>query len=162
MKHLITGVLAASALSLAAGEIDLSGSWTLSGANEKGEAITCPIAVPGGVHSALLAAGLMEDSYFGRNELKTQWVGLQDWTLTRTFDADAKLLAGKRVVLRLEDVDTFATIWINGKEVGRTGNRFLRYEFDVKPFLKEGKNEIAFETRHGMSGSWKCALYLER
>ena len=142
MKHLITGVLAASALSLAAGEIDLSGSWTLSGANEKGEAITCPIAVPGGVHSALLAAGLMEDSYFGRNELKTQWVGLQDWTLTRTFDADAKLLAGKRVVLRLEDVDTFATIWINGKEVGKTGNRFLRYEFDVKPFLKEGKNEI--------------------
>ena len=123
-----------------AATISLAGTWSASTVG--GKSCDCPYEVPGGIHSALLKAGLMEDSYFGRNELKTQWVGRQDWTVSRTFDLDAEFLAQKRIVLRLEDVDTFATIFVNGEKVGETANRFERYEFDVKPLLKAGRNEI--------------------
>ena len=123
-------------------EIDLHGTWRLSGSDEKGGAIECPIAVPGGVHSALLRAGLMVDPFYGRNELKTQWVGRKDWTISRTFEVGDDILAKKAVVLRLDNVDTFATISVNGNELGKTDNRFRRWEFDVKLFLKKGANEI--------------------
>ena len=54
----------------------------------------------------------------------------------------ASMLKAKSVVLRLEDVDTFCTIELNGEEVGKTDNRFRRWEFDVKKFLKPGDNRI--------------------
>ena len=130
------------AISANAVEIDLHGTWRLSGTDEKGGAIECPIAVPGGVHSALLKAGLMADPFYGRNELKTQWVGRKDWTISRSFEVGDDILMKKAVVLRLDNVDTFATISVNGYELGKTDNRFRRWEFDVKPYLKKGTNEI--------------------
>ena len=123
-------------------EIDLAGVWRLAGTDDRGVAVDCPITVPGGVHSALLEAGRIPDPYFGRNELKTQWVGRQEWTVSRTFEVGAGLLEKKAVVLRLEDVDTFATIYLNGHELGSTDNRFRRWEFDVKPYLRKGRNEL--------------------
>ena len=77
------------------------------------------------------------------------------------FDVDA----GKDEIANVYwQNDYFGRIFVNGKlahdalngpEPGK--------KWGVRPVrLKEGKNEIAFETRHGMSGSWKCALYLKR
>ena len=43
--------------------IDLSGAWTLTSA--EGD-VTAPITLPGDVHSALRAAGLIPDPYAGR------------------------------------------------------------------------------------------------
>ena len=123
-----------------AGEIDLAGTWRLECADDP--SVTCPIAVPGGVHTALLKAGAMPDPFWGRNELKVQDWGRKTWVVSRTFDADAGTLAKKAIVLRLEDVDTFATIYLNGRELGKTDNRYRRWEFDVKPYLKEGANEL--------------------
>ena len=134
--------MAGMALTGRAVELDLAGEWTLSGSNEVGAAISCPIAVPGDVHSALFKAKLMPDPFWGCNETNVQWVGRHDWTIERTFDVSAELLAHKKIVLRLEDCDTFATIWTNGKEVGRTHDRFLRWDFDVGNVLKPGRNEI--------------------
>ena len=136
--------LAVALLSLVglAEELDLAGEWKLAGTDPRGGAVECPIAVPGGVHSALLAAGIIPDVYFGRNEEKTLWVARRDWTISLTFEVDEKLLAHKEVVLRLEDCDTICTVMVNGKEAGQTTDRFQRYTFDVKPYLKPGTNVI--------------------
>ena len=123
-------------------EIDLAGMWRLTGSDEKGAAIACPIAVPGDVQSALFKEGLMLDPYFGRNETKCTWVGRRDWTVERTVEASAEFLAHSRVILRLEDCDTFCTVFVNGQKAGETEDRFVRWDFDVKPFLKPGKNVI--------------------
>ena len=131
-----------SAVSATAFELDLAGEWRLSGMNGSGAAIECPIAVPGGVHHALYKAGLISDPYFGANETNVLWVGRRDWTVSRTFEVDAFALNAKSAILRLDDVDTFATILVNGKAVGETSNRFRRWEFDVKPYLKAGRNTI--------------------
>ena len=121
-------------------EISLSGEWRLVCATNAG--IACRMDVPGDVHSALLAAGLMKNPYWGRNELDTQWVGRSDWTLSRRFAVGPETLARREVVLRLEDCDTFATVKVNGVVAGKTSDRFQRYDFDVKPLLREGENEI--------------------
>ena len=64
----------------------------------------------------------------------------QDQTITRTLEVSAEDLSCEAVYLRLEDVDTFCDVSINGHFVGSTANRFRRYEWDVKPYLKEGSN----------------------
>lgn len=145
----VVGLMAMAALAAVAdvvsakGRTSLAGTWSLVEASPSATAAAVPIAVPGDVHSALFAAGRIPDPYWGRNELLTQDVGRRDWRVERSFNVDAATLGAKSVVLRLEDVDTFCTIYVNGSEVGRTDNRFRRWEFDVKRFLKPGANRIA-------------------
>ena len=134
-------------------EIDLAGVWRLAGTNESGRAIACPIAVPGDVHSALFAADLMADPFWGCNETNAQWVGFHDWAVSRDFTVGEGFRSRRKVILRLEDCDTFADILVNGVKVGSTCDRFLRWDFDVKPYLRAGTNTIrgvfASATRRG-------------
>ncbi|MBP5505730.1 MAG: glycoside hydrolase family 2 protein [Bacteroidales bacterium] len=143
MKRIIT-VAAALVLSLSAfaGELlNLSGEWRLDIAG-KDAPRNLAVTVPGDVHSALLEAGLIKDPYYAFNELDNLWVGREDWVLSKTFVLDASFLAHEAVYLRAEDVDTFCDISINGHKVGSTTNRFRRWEWDVKPYLKAGENVI--------------------
>ncbi|MHC4883922.1 MAG: beta-mannosidase [Planctomycetota bacterium] len=119
--------------------LDLAGRWTLL---QGGEAEAIPATVPGDNLSALYKAKKIADPYRGKNELDLQWIGRVGWTYARTFKVSAALLAEDSVVLTAENLDTFATIRINGKTVGKTENAFRRYRFEVKPALKAGENEI--------------------
>jgi len=129
-------------LVFAAAQIDLAGEWGLSGTNDAGDVIECAATVPGDVHSALLGAKLIPDPFWGCNETNVQWVGKSGWTLTRAFDVPAEFLAHDEIVMRAEDVDCFAEIFVNGHRVGATNDRFIRWQFDVKPFLRTGKNVL--------------------
>ncbi|MBR1837495.1 MAG: glycoside hydrolase family 2 protein [Kiritimatiellae bacterium] len=122
--------------------LDLAGEWRLSGEGADGKPLECAAAVPGDVHSALFAAGLVEDPFCGRNEERVQWVGRRRWTFSREFDVAAEFLAGPAVVLRLEDCDTFAEVFVNGVMIGETRNRFRRWDFDARRALRPGRNEI--------------------
>ena len=141
MKRILFSFIAAVVSSVAlSAELDLAGTWKLVKADDA--KVSCPIAVPGGVHTALLKAGLMKDAFWGQNEKDMQWVGKSDWNISREFEVSKDFLAKKEIVLRLEDCDCFCTVFVNGQKVGETTDRFQRYTFDVKPFLKEGKNTI--------------------
>lgn len=144
--------IAVAACGVRAAELDLAGTWTLTRPDKPD--FSCPVVVPGGVHQALLDAKQISDPYVGLNEKDVQWVGMKDWTFSRAFDLDADFLRARIVTLRMEDVDCFATVRINGQEVGRTENRFRRWDFDVRPLLKAGRNsiEVAFESTARRSG----------
>jgi beta-mannosidase len=122
--------------------LDLAGQWQLDGTDEQGVALSCAATVPGDVHSALFAAGLMPDPFWGRNERDVQWVAQHDWTFSREFDVPEDFLAHASVILRLEDCDTFATVFVNDVEVGETRDRFMRWDFDVRDVLRPGRNKI--------------------
>ena len=87
---------------LAAATLSLAGEWTLSGEGPDGRAVACGIRVPGDVHSALCAAGVIPDTFVGTNELAAAWVNRRGWTLSRTFSVDEKTLNARSVILRLE------------------------------------------------------------
>ena len=56
-------------------------------------------------------------------------------TMSRSLEVTGEMIQAKAVFLRAEDVDTFCNLSINGHYVGIAGNRFRRWEWDVKPFL---------------------------
>ena len=124
----------------AADIVDLAGTWRLAPVTNLSDA--CAVEVPGDVHTALFAAGRIPDPYWGCNETNVQWVAQADWVFARAFDVSPAFAARKRVVLEVEDADTFADIYLNGVKVGETANRFARWTFDVKGALKAGRNEI--------------------
>lgn len=136
------GFAAAWSFCSVASVVDLGGTWRLEGLDGSNHPIGCAATVPGCVHSALIEAKLLPDPYWADNEKRVQWVGRHDWTLSRTFEVSESLLAQADVTLFLEDVDTFCTLFINGREIGRTDNRFRRWRFPVKEFLRLGVNEI--------------------
>lgn len=169
MKNMISAALAA-ALSVcfcpafakdASMVFDLRGVWELSdAAGRKVDAI--PAAVPGDVHSALLESGVIQDTYVGTNELDALWVGREDWILRRRFSLDGKFLAYRSILLRAEDVDTFCDISINGHKLPPCTNRFRRWEWEVKPFLREGENIIEGYFHSAEIESEKRAAALDR
>ena len=94
------------------------------------------------MHSALLNAGLMPDPYLGCNETNVQWVAKADWEFSRSFDVEAGLAGRRRIVLEIEDADTFADVYLNGVKIGTLSNRFARWTLDAKKAVKAGRNEI--------------------
>ena len=146
----------ASALSVAAFavELDLAGEWSLiavkdvqTGTYAKTDkpdvSPYIPATVPGGVHDALLRAGRIKDVYYGSNETNALWVGKSNWIFSRSVEVTGDFLRHGQIVLRLEDCDTFASVFVNDGLVGSTTDRFQRYTFDVKKHLKEGANKIS-------------------
>ena len=137
----VVGALVALLGGLAhAGEFDLSGVWRLTQADKR--VMTCPVAVPGGIYTALYDAKFIPDPFFAQNEKISQWPSRVEWDFERAFDLSPEFCTKASITLRLENVDCFADVYLNGQKVGETGNRFQRHDFDVKPFLKAGKNEI--------------------
>lgn len=52
------------------------------------------------------------------------------------FAVNDTLLNAPKVMLVFHGLDTFATILLNNKNIGKTSNMFLRYTFDVTKYLK--------------------------
>ena len=97
--------------------------------------------MPGDVHSALLNASLIPDPYYSTNEFLIQWVSEEEWTIQRNFDIST-LHGYSAMILALEVVDTFATVYINGNSVLDTTSCFIFYRPNVLPYLKVGSNNI--------------------
>ncbi len=119
--------------------IPLDGAWQVAPA---GTEEWIPATVPGCIHTDLLAAGKIPDPFYRDQEKAAQWVGKTDWRFRRTFQVDEAALAHQTVRLRCEGLDTLATLQLNGQPVGQTDNMFRTWEFDVKPLLKAGENQI--------------------
>ena len=98
--------------------------------------------VPGEVHLDLMRNGTLPDPYYRDNEEKSQWVHQRDWWFRRTFHVDADLLKEARVELVCDGLDTFAAVYLNGKEIGRADNMFRQFRFDIRDPLKAGENEL--------------------
>jgi len=122
-------------------EIDLAGTFTLTSPGNK---LKLPIALPGDVHSALLAAGEIPDPYFGENETDVMWVNRTPWTVERKFKATPAEIDGY-LTLTLENVDCIATVFLNGEAIAETQNQFIRYDIDVTGKLKAGTNTLRLE-----------------
>lgn len=102
----------------------------------------CKASVPGDVTDDLHKAGVIEDPLYAENLKTCSWIYEEDWTYECTFDAETDLFEKSCVRLVFEGVDTLSEIRLNGVLLGKTENMFLRYEYDVKPFLKAKDNRL--------------------
>jgi len=109
---------------------------------ENGKEDWLPAQVPGCVHTDLLANNKIEDPFFRLNELSLQWIDKLDWAYKTSIKVKKSLLNHDRVALDFKGLDTYADLFVNGEKVTVTDNMFREYLVDVKPFLKEGENEL--------------------
>lgn len=119
--------------------LSLDGSWEMRPLGKKGWVAA---NVPGCNYSDLLAAGQIDDPFRGDNECKDLWISETDWEYHKNFTIDPSFLNEHSVVLCCEQLDTVCSVFVNGHLVGRGENAHRMYEFEVKPYLKAGENDI--------------------
>ena len=117
----------------------LTGAWQFRQAGTEAWQLAI---VPGGVHTDLLALGLIPDPFVGDNEKSVQWVAEADWEYRYQFNATPELLSQPYIWLVCDGLDTLATVSLNGRKLGRAENMFRQYRWDVKSLLKAGGNEL--------------------
>jgi beta-galactosidase len=61
---------------------------------------------------------------------------------------------GKRVYLTFDGVNSFFTVWVNGKKVGVGKDSRTPVEFDVTSYLESGENVLAVENLRWCDGSY--------
>ncbi|RDW81477.1 beta-mannosidase mndA [Aspergillus mulundensis] len=134
-REVATQALLASNIATGSGRhIDLSDvKWTLSSPALN---ITVPASLPSHVHLDLFKAGVIDDPYYGLNEIDLQWVHQADWTYTSDPIPDL-LEEYESTWLVFEGLDTFATVTFCGKHIASTNNQFRQYSFDVSTSLRE-------------------------
>ncbi|WP_338895542.1 glycoside hydrolase family 2 protein [Streptomyces sp. TG1A-60] len=90
-----------------------------------------PAAVPGCVHTDLLAAGLIPDPFLGRNETEVAWVGRRGWTYEVELPAVGAADGHDQTDLVFDGLDTAAEIRLDGRLLGSVRNMHRSYRFDV-------------------------------
>jgi beta-mannosidase len=96
-----------------------------------GEWLTVP--VPGDVHSALIEARRIPHPFRDRHEGDCAWMEEREWWYRLAYDV------GEPRHLILHGLDTFATVFLDGAELGRHANMFRPAEFEVPA----GAHELA-------------------
>jgi beta-mannosidase len=101
-----------------------------------------PATVPGNVQSDLFKLGILEDPYYADNTDHYRWIEEADfWYRVKTPQFEIK--EQQQAILNFAGLDCFATIWINGKQVGSCQNMFIPYRLDVTNLLSsKGGDEI--------------------
>jgi beta-mannosidase len=117
-----------------------------------------PATVPGTVHQDLLAAARIPDPFLGLNENEVQWVGEVDWLYKCAFELPADFEDADEIVLCLDGLDTFATIWLNEMEILTSDNMFVPQRIRVASLLHPGSNEL----RILFTSAWRRGKELER
>jgi beta-mannosidase len=125
--------------------ISLDGAWQAARA---GTEEWFAADVPGCVHTALLAAGSIEEPFFRDNEDRLQWITESGWVYRRDFEMPPEALDHERLALCCEGLDTLAAVVLNGRELGRADDMFRSWTFDVKGLLRAAGNrlEIRFDS----------------
>ncbi|XP_027947013.1 beta-mannosidase isoform X2 [Eumetopias jubatus] len=124
--------------------LSLRGSWRIRSGNGS---LELPGRVPGCVHSALLQRGLIQDPYYRFNDLNYRWISLDNWTYSKKFKIPFNISKWQKVNLIFEGVDTVAKVLLNSVPIGKTGNMFKRYSFDITSVVREVNSlELCFQS----------------
>lgn len=123
---------------------DLNGRWEF---RECGKTDWKPASVPGCNYLDLMALGDIPDPFDGLNELNTRRVGEKDWEYRRKFCASEENISADKIILCCKRLDTICEIRLNGQLVGSGQNCHIAYEFDMKPYIRSGENEISIVFR---------------
>jgi beta-mannosidase len=108
--------------------------------------------LPTDVHLDLLKNKAISDPFKDINELSVRWIAEEAWTYRTTISplpADGQI--GMRTVLKFEGLDTFASVYLEGKLVLESENMFLEHRVDITNLIADNPTEectleIVFES----------------
>lgn len=114
-------------------------NWTF---NKQNETKKHKASIPGTVHTDLYENQLIPDPFYGANEKQLQWIENENWEYESTFSLSQKEISNENIELEFDGLDTYATIYINGKMVLEADNMFRKWIISAKNHLKKGKNHL--------------------
>jgi beta-mannosidase len=94
--------------------------------------------VPGSAHTALLAAGWIQDWNRGLDSLLCEWVEHRHWDFT-TEIASGEIAAGQRVALLAEGLDYSGWILVDGKTAATFKGALVPHTIDLTTQLADGR-----------------------
>ncbi|WP_337103697.1 beta-mannosidase [Paenibacillus sp. YIM B09110] len=92
--------------------------------------------VPGFVQRDLALAGVVPDENDPLFESKVEWIEHDDWEYRRKFSLSEEMLQSDALDLLFEGIDTYASVTLNGVEIGKTELMFVPYRFGIKGVAK--------------------------
>ncbi len=131
-----------------------------------------PSRVPGNVELDLFSAGIEPDPFFGENiylykkyEYHTWWYmktfTLSEVEVTAADGADGETIrvpeseSVDRLFLTFHGLDTYATVWLNGTEIGRADNMMIEHSFPAGGAIdREGENVLVVEITPSLAHAW--------
>lgn len=116
-----------------------SENWTF---NKQNEAQKNKARVPGTIHTDLFENKLIPDPFFETNEKELQWIENENWEYETKFMLTKAELKNQNIDLLFEGLDTYATIYLNGKLLLETDNMFRTWNKSVKYKLQIGENHL--------------------
>lgn len=124
-----------------------------------------PFGQAGTVQEFLQDSGALPDPFYGENETKYQWIEDHEWCFRSKFFLNETFFNAKALTLDIPNLDTYAQIFLNGKQLASTDNFFIHHQFllEVKD-LNCGYNtiEITIESpvqHHSKSDQYKNFTY---
>jgi beta-mannosidase len=114
-------------------------NWTF---NKQNEVKKHKATIPGTIHTDLFQNQLIPDPFFGANEKQLQWIENENWEYETHFTLSESELKNQNIDLEFEGLDTYATIFLNGKVVLEADNMFRKWTISAKSHLKIGTNHL--------------------
>jgi beta-mannosidase len=103
---------------------------------------TVMATVPGDAQLDLVRAGVLPDPFVGPNIRELRPYEFYEWWYTRGFEL-APDFPAQGAELVCQGLDCVATVWVNGREVGRGANMLVEHVFPLGEALRPGANQIA-------------------
>lgn len=99
--------------------------------------------VPGTALTTMVDQGVYPDPFYGLNNLAIpESLNRQDYWYRSEFSAPAEI-KGQRLTVTFQGINYAASVWLNGKELGKIKGAFIRGVFDVTDLVKQGTNVLA-------------------
>src|ERR1041385_1604389 len=125
-------------------EITLHSNWKF---RKSGDQQWLQAKVPGTVHTDLLLNNKIPDPFWGKNEKAVQWVDSADWEYECVFDYRSQ---AQEIYLQFEGLDTYAEIFLNGKNLLTANNMFRTWKVRCESVLKKGENRLTIIFRSAL------------
>ena len=102
-----------------------------------------PAEVPGTVHTDLVKNDKIGDPFYRTNEQDQQWIDKMDWEYKTVFQLDEDVLSKENIRLVFKGLDTYADVFLNGKQLFSANNMFREWTVDCKSVVQQGENVLA-------------------
>lgn len=114
-------------------------NWTLTNLED---GTTYPTSLPTCNYLVLQQAGVIPDPLIEENEDKVQWVSHVPWQFSSEFELSKELYSNPNIHIVFEQIDTLGEVYINDSRVANVSNAHILYDFDIKDYVKFGKNTV--------------------
>ena len=119
---------------------DFNHGWLCRALKDGAEAV--PVMLP---HDAMRTEARIEGSL---GEGNIGWFEANDYEYTKRFTLTEEQQHAAHLTLEFESVYRHAEVWLNGEKAAFRPYGYTNFYVDLKPFLKEGENEIRVIARN--------------